>query len=560
MTQERRQKIVNGDIDRRDFLKASGSIIGSIALSSLAGKMATGGELGEKVETRKLMTCTATFDPSRPQIAREVSRLCQEDIGFDLKALPIKYNQNAQRVIMEQNYDVWLVRMTGSPIRIDPNVYTYKMHHSSQYGPGMYGWTGYSNSEVDELLEKQQASVDREKRQELIYEVQKLIHEDQPENVLVNPDLTGAYRTDRIKNIVPMMGSGIGSFWTDINMEVVEGDGYVRTGVTQGIQYLNPLHVVDSIDFQTVRMFYDRLLRISPEGTPQPWAAKSYQYTDPKTIKVTLREGMKFHDGHEVTAEDVKFTFDYHKEWKAPFFLESLKKLEEVEQTGKYSVTFHLTEPYAPFLSNVLGMIFLIPKHVWKDIPGEVDVEDALNYPNKEPIGSGPFRFDYRRRGSELRVSAFEDHFHPPNCAGIIQIVYGSHDAMAAAIEKGECDRNRYILKPSLSDDLDKLPNVKGVSYKSHGWYNLSWHNRISPFKDRAFRRALAHVIPKNIVKDIILEGHATKGGSVIGPANKSWHNPEVKPFEKNVEMARQILKDAGYGWDKNGWLHYPPK
>jgi peptide/nickel transport system substrate-binding protein len=220
-------------------------------------------------------------------------------------------------------------------------------------------------------------------------------------------------------------------------------------------------------------------------------------------------------------------------------------------------VRIKLAESYAPFIPNLLGGMFLIPKHVWQDIPDKVDVSDPLNYPNEKPVGSGPFKLDYWDRGREFKVSAFKEHFNPPKCAGIIGIVYGSHDAVAAAIEKGECDRNRYILKPSLLLDLQKVKNVVAKGYPNHGFYNLGYHTRRPPLNDPAFRKAIAHVIPKELIIEAILSGLADPGGSVIAPANKFWHNPAVKPFPEDINKAKKILADAGYTW-KKGKLHYP--
>ena len=219
-----------------------------------------------------------------------------------------------------------------------------------------------------------------------------------------------------------------------------------------------------------------------------------------------------------------------------------------------------MKDPYAPFISNVLGAVFILPKHIWQDIPEKVDVDDPLKYANEKPIGSGPFKFDHWDRGRELKVTAFKEHFNAPKCEGIIRIMYGSHDAMAAAIEKGECDRTRYVLKPSLVQDLSKVENVVAKGYPNHGYYTLSYHTRRPPLDDPAFRRAIAHVIPKDLIIEAVLSGYGEPGGSVIAPANKFWHNPEVKPFPEDIEQAKKILSDAGYTWDNQGKLHYPAK
>ena len=543
-------------IGRRQFLKETGALVGG---SLLAGPSVVFAQAkpGAKVDAMKLMTTTATFDPVRPESARLI---CQEfkRLGWDVEPLPIDYKQNVQKVIMEHEYDMWLVRFAGASNRIDPNVFIWQVHHSSQYKKGGYNWPGYSNPTVDKLSVAQKVEMDVNKRRDLVFKAQEIIHEEQPENVLVNAKMTNAYRSDRLKNLTPMMGEGIGSFWSDINMEVIQGDGYVRTGYTTALKNLNPIDVKDSKEFKALRMFYDRLFRIAPDGQAKPWAAKSYSIPDPTTIDITIREGMRFHDGQPVTAEDIKFTFDYHAKWKAPFFASALKNVESVTITGKHAVRIKLVEPSAPFISNVLACIFIIPQHIWKDIPDKVDVDDPLNYPNEKPIGSGPFKVDYWDRGRELKTSAFKEHFHPPKCAGNLMIVYGSHDAMAAAIEKGECDRTRYILKPSLMEDLNKVKGCVGKAYPSHGFYDLSYHTRRPPLNDPVFRKAIAHVMPKELIMEAVLGGHASLGGSVIAPANKFWHNPAVKPFPTDIRIAKKILAEAGYTWDKKGKLHYP--
>lgn len=542
-------------ITRRSLLKVG--VAHGVAVATFGSSLpAWAARAGQPVEPRTLITSTASFDPVRPEAARLIAKACQS-VGFELQANPIEYNQGIQKVIMEHDYDTFLVRLSGAAIRIDPNVFIYQLHHSSQHKPGGFNWAAYNNDKVDELAVAQQVEMDTNRRRELVNEAQVLIDADQPNHVLVNPKLTSAYREDRIDNLVPQMGEGIGSFWTDLNMTVKDGDGYVRTGATSPLKNLNPVAVNDNNEFLELRMIYDRLFRIGPDGSVTPWAAESHTIVDLKTIDITLRKGMKFHDGVDVTAEDVKFSFDYSKEHAAPFFSASLEKIDNIETVGRHSLRFHLVEPYAPLFVSLFASLFILPKHIWSKIPEEVDVEDPLNFANENPIGSGPFKFDYWDRGKELKVSANPDYFSPPKCAGIIRVVYGSHDAMAAAIEKGECDRTRYILKPSLMEDLDKVAGVVGRGYDSHGMYVLSYNTNIPPFDDSAFRSAMRHAMPIELIRDVVLGGHATTGGSVIAPANKFWHNPAVTGSGQDINKAKEILAAAGYTW-KDEKLHYP--
>jgi len=539
-------------ITRRRFLVGAGTV-GAASVLGVRARPSFAANAGKPVEARSLITCTAQFDPVRPQIARLIDQACKR-IGFSLTANPIEYNDGIQKVFMQHDFDAYVVRLSGTAIRIDPNVFIYQVHDSSQYKKGGLNFTGYSNPALDKLAEAQQTEMDLNKRRDLVFKAQALIDHDQPEHVIVNPMMTNAYRSDRIANLVPLTGEGIGSFWTDINMTVLKGNGYVRTGATSPLKNLNPVSVIDTIEFEELRMIYDRLMRITPNGTPQPWAAKSVKLVNPTTIDMVLRGGMKFHDGKPVTAEDVKFSFDFQKQYAAPFFNAALKKLRKIEITGRHAMRFHLSEPYAPVFVALFSSMFILPRHIWKDVPAK---GDPLTYANENPIGSGPFKFDHWNRGEELKVSAFKEHFHPPKVAGVIRITYGSHDAMAAAIERGECDRTRYILEPSLMDEVNKVKGCVGKAFPSHGWYDFAFNHKVAPFNDPAIRRALQYVVPTELIRDAVLRGYATSGGSVIGPANKFWHDPSVKPAHQDIAKAKQILAKAGYTWE-GGKLHYP--
>ena len=513
----------------------------------------TGFAAGKKVESMQLLTSNAGFDPVRPEMGRLIAQSCKK-IGWDVKLAAEDYNLGITKVFTELDFDMFIVRWTGRANRVDPETFTRMMFHQK----GNYNKWGYNNNTVNVLTDAQQVEMDVEKRRDLILSTQQMLFEDAAASPIIHPSMTNAYREDRLEGLVPQLGEGIGSLWTDLNVRVKSGDGYVKTGQTSALKNLNPVSVTDSNEFKELRMIYDRLIQVGPDGSIVPWAATSIKALDSTTIDITLREGMKFHDGKPVTVEDVKFTFEYYRKWKAPFFISSLEKFESINITGRNTIQIKLVAPHAPLMINFFAQIFIIPKHIWQDIPEKAGVDDVLNFANENPIGSGAFRFDYWDRGKELKVSANKAHFNAPKCAGIVRVVYGSHDAMAAAIEAGECDRTRYILKPSLVQDLNKINGIVGKGYPSHGWYGFMFNHLRGPFKDRAFRTALDMIIPRDVIREVVMSGFATNGGSVIAPANKFWHNSSIKARPYNVKKAREILQEAGYSWDGSGKLHYP--
>jgi peptide/nickel transport system substrate-binding protein len=537
-------------LGRRDALRLVG---GAAAVLGATPRKAAAA--GTPVPSVQLTTTTAAFDPVRPQAAMLISRAAKQ-IGLDIVPNPVEYNVGIQQVEFESKFDMFLVLLAGASDRIDPNVFTFKCYDSKNAGPGGFDWEGYKDAALDTLLEDQAREMDVTKRKALIFKAQEMIFATHARSPLVYPNMTQAYRTDRVRGLVPMMGEGIGSFWSDIAAESLNKDGYIRTGATNTLPSLNPLTgMVDLNTMAELRTIYDSLGRIAPDGSVQLWAAKSIDVQNPTTITVTLRDGMRFHDGKPVTADDVKFTCEYNKKWKAPYFAEALSKIESIDVTGPTGLVFHLSEPYAPVMTNFFGLLPILPRHIWENLLETAKIDNPLKYDNPNPVGSGPFRFDHWYKGSELKVSAFKDHFSPPKCAGILRIVYGSQDAMAAAIESAECDRTRYILRPSLMNQLKPVANVKTGVYPSHGFYDLSYNVRRPPFDDPALRLAVDLVLPRDAIRTALLEGYAANAGSVIGPANAFWHNPAVVPLTADVKKARDVLAKAGYSWNSDGAL-----
>jgi len=535
---------------RREFLKQAGMLAGASALSLLPKYSFAA---GKPVEPMTLLTANASFDPVRPEMGRLITQACKK-IGWNVTLAAEDYNMGIGKVFKQKDFDMFIVRWTGRANRIDPETFTAMMHHRD----GNYNKWGYDNARVNELSDAQQVEMDPNKRRGLVHEIQEIIFNDAASSPIVYPSMTNAYREDRLSGLIPQVGEGIGSLWTDLSATVKRGDGYIRTGQTSPLKNLNPVSVTDSNEFKELRMIYDRLLQVGPDGGIRPWAATSINSPNPTTVDITIRDDMYFHDGKPVTIEDIKFTFDYHKKWKAPFFISSLEKFESIQITGKNSLRISLSSPHAPLMINFFAQIFILPQHIWKDIPEKAKVDDVLNFANEKPVGSGPFKFDYWDRGKEIKVTANKRHFSAPKCAGIIRLAYGSHDAMAAAIEAGECDRTRYILKPALVQDLNKINGIVGKGYPSHGWYGFMFNHLRGPLKDPVFRTALDHLVPRDVIKAVVMAGFAEKGGSVIAPANEFWHNPSLAARRSSTKKAREVLKAGGYSWASNGTLLYP--
>jgi peptide/nickel transport system substrate-binding protein len=301
-------------------------------------------------------------------------------------------------------------------------------------------------------------------------------------------------------------------------------------------------------------------VQINRKGYPEKWAAEEIKEVSPTLIEVKIRSGMRFHDGKPVTAEDIRFSFDLFRTEKATRFYPFASVIKEVQVLDGLTVRFVLNEPYAPFLMNTLGVIPILPKHIWEGLPQKAGLSKIQDWPNNPPIGSGPFKLDYWRRGEEMKLTRNDAHFKKPHIEGIVKINYADVNGAAAGLERGENDMVSWNVGPVQAKRLAQLKNIKVVSVRSILVLGMDYNGSREPFNDPRVRRALAYAIPKSRIVEVLYEGRADVGQAVIAPVNDFWHNPRVEKFNLDMAKARKLLQEAGYVWDSQGKIYSPRK
>ena len=524
--------------------------VGSTAMAGCLGDDDSDME-GEPVEEIELIVTTADYDPIRYEFGQLVASNWEE-LGFEVDVNPMAWNTIVDEVMDQQDFDAFTLNWGGRAERIDPDVFCYDLHHSSQTDPGARNQVNYENPEYDEYAEEQRRLYDDEERREAVYRCQEIFAEDQPRTPIANQQQIMPYLEDRWDNVVTMMGEGLMSFWTAVDSEPADGVTELRLGYPSDVNNLNPADGQATHDQQTMRLIYDRLMRINPDGIAEEWAAESVEEVDDTTIEVTIRDGLTWHDGEELTVEDVAFSFEYLGE-HSPVLSAATDPIEDVEIVGDSTVQFSLEEPFAPFMAVTLGQVFLIPQHVWEG------VDNPLDDDNPEPVGSGPFQFSDWARDEQMVLEAFDDHFHPPNVDTLIKVPGSDMSSLVRMIEDEELDMIGWVPGPDTVNRLEEdVDHVANSSIEDHGWYHINYQLERPPFDDKDVRHALAHAIPKQDIVDVVMDGMGTVAHSPIAEVNDFWHNPDTKQFGDDLDQARQVLEDAGYQWDSSGRLYYP--
>jgi peptide/nickel transport system substrate-binding protein len=554
----------DSEYSRRRFVKGTAAAATVGAFAGCTGDDGGGGgssdeNLGPEVESFEFMINTANYDAVRHEAGQLIADTWRE-LGFQVELDVVDINTIIDQALVGQDFDTYILNWTGRPDRIDPDHFTYGIFHSSQTDEGSYNFVNYENEEYDEYAEAQRRALDQDERKDAVDRCQEIAMSDQPHTPIANRQLLHPYNADRFENLNLMMGDGLNAFWNLIDIEPTGSNGTLRFGMPSDINNFNPLSVGGTPDEWAYRLVYDRLARIGGDGTAQPWAAEEWEAIDETTWEVTIRDGMTWHDGEDVTTDDVKFSFDYAGE-HSPNFQTYIDPIEEVTVVDDTTVEFSLEEPFAPFLNNTLGQVFLIPEHIWSDVPDDVDAGSPTEWSNPDAIGSGPFQFEYWERQQELSLSAYDDHFNPPNIDEFLRVPGGDMTSLVRALEQGEIDMIGWNPQPNTIERLDnEVGNIEIASIASNGFYHVNYQLDRAPFGNRTVRRALAHAIPKQDIVETLLLGRANVAHSQIAEVNEFWHNPDVEEFNLDLEAARSELEEAGFGWDSNGNLHYPPQ
>lgn len=276
-------------------------------------------------------------------------------------------------------------------------------------------------------------------------------------------------------------------------------------------------------------------------GEPVGRLAESWEISDDGLeYTFTLKEGVMFHPpvDREMVADDVVYSFERMNQQEA--MGGDLSAMESVVVEDDYTVTFTLSESFAPFF-NFLGRV------PWVVIPEEaVEAQGGELGDFQEPVGTGPFQFDEHQPGNFMRMTAFEDyHGEAPNLDAVRIRPIPDADSRVAALRAGDIDLARAVPGKdagSLRDD----PNTSLVRQKATAWAQIHINCSVEPWDNPAVRRAVAHVVDRQSIVDAGVFGFGVEAWQPY-PEESIWHfDVSGSRRTRNVEKAKRILEDAG--------------
>ncbi len=321
--------------------------------------------------------------------------------------------------------------------------------------------------------------------------------------------------------------------------------GALREGIVGSPRFINPVLAISQSDLDMTSLVYSGLLKTDSEGNIAPDLAQSYIISEDKlTYTVVLRDGIEFHDGEALTADDVLYTVALVQDEK----LGSPRKIGwegvKVEKVDDKTIVFTLKKAYPDFLKILsLG---ILPKHIWKDLTIEAI---SLSDYNLTPVGAGPYKItNVEKKGgipNAYYLSAFSDYaLGKPYIDSITMRIYPNSDALFKDLENRTIT-NVSALDPHLASMLQDASDLNIVRTPLPRIYGLFWNPSKNPnLVDVNVRKALALTIDK---KQIITESLFGFGIPVNSPVPFTFTRIVAADQAKQLEEAAALLEKSGY-------------
>ncbi|MBK9209350.1 MAG: ABC transporter substrate-binding protein [Anaerolineales bacterium] len=334
----------------------------------------------------------------------------------------------------------------------------------------------------------------------------------------------------------------------------------VHVGWAGSPDSLNPGLAILTESYTIFDLVYDSMYNLNLDGSFTLNLADSVDRSDDGLVYTfKIKDGIKWHDGKPLTAEDVSFSYNLYKDtpeypylngYYTPYF-------SSIESTEKNEVVLTLTEAI-PNLESQLVFLYIIPKHIWEN-------ENKVEFENTAMIGSGPFKMAEYVQNEFVRLTANKEHFAtPPKVDEVIFQTFENQDALVQAIKTGQMDMITEMPNTAVASlkTVENVEVVVGAPF-SPGVSDIIFNqteeeNCPTPeeggictghpaLRDRNVRLAMSHATDKQKLIDVVLLGLGTPGLTLIPDGLGVWYNDSLKDYEFDVAQANQILDDAGY-------------
>ena len=312
-------------------------------------------------------------------------------------------------------------------------------------------------------------------------------------------------------------------------------EGRLTTAIGSNPPTLDPQKTFNGFSFAITNQVYETLFRVTPEGEIEGLLAASWEYLDPSTLRVTLRDGVKFTDGTALGAAAVKASLErlLDPATAAPgrFVVSAIEAVEVVDDV---TLDIKTGEPFAPLLAHLAHPVAAI-------VPVAHGDDLARN-----PVGSGPYELVSWEQSNQLLLTANPDYWGgAPAIGEVLYRIIPEISTQLVELRSGGIDI-LFNIPPDAFETLAADTKFETRSYLGWGSMMLGMNTANPKLSDLRVRQAIAHAIDKSLIIDEFLRGLAEPGVVPIPPTVRFAASDLAEPYPYEPDTAKDLLAEAG--------------
>jgi peptide/nickel transport system substrate-binding protein len=336
--------------------------------------------------------------------------------------------------------------------------------------------------------------------------------------------------------------------------------GTLVEGIVGTPRFVNPVLAITRADQDMVQLIFSGLFKLNETGELVPDVADTLEISpDGRTYTITLKRGIRFHNGTELTTRDVAYTISLiqNPDLKSP--LRGNWDRVVVEVLDDHTLTLTLDEAYIPFKENLTFGI--LPRELWSELPIE---QIPFSQNNTEPIGTGPYQVSNVLRTSSGLISAYElssfsgGGTSAPNIGTLVFNFYQNEEQLLTALQNKVIGSSPSVSSAALSTiNTDNYRIIKAPLPRTFGVYFNQ--NRSIALRDTAARRALSEAINRTELVNTVLDGSGIPTTSPVPPGFLDVELPVLEQEESEsdgatpLDRAKSILTNGGWTQSDSG-------
>lgn len=312
-------------------------------------------------------------------------------------------------------------------------------------------------------------------------------------------------------------------------------EGRLTTAIGSNPPTLDPQKTFNGFSFAITNHVYETLFRVTPAGEIEGLLAASWEYLDPSTLRVTLRDGVSFTDGTRLDAAAVKASLerllDPATASPGRFVVSAI---EEVDVVDDVTVDIKTGEPFAPLLAHLAHPVAAI-------VPVSHGDDLARN-----PVGSGPYKLVSWEQSNQLLLTANTDYWGgAPAIGEVLYRIIPEISTQLVELRSGGIDI-LFNIPPDAFETLAADSKFETTAYLGWGSMMLGMNTANPKLADLRVRQAIAHAIDKSLIIDEFLRGLAEPGVVPIPPTVRFAASDLVEPYPYEPDTAKELLAEAG--------------